>query len=67
MNIGESIVITEAVLVFDEHGHDLLIAGTEGTITAIEGGLLSLKTAKGVLYDSIPINCTKSRTEGKAA
>ena len=66
MNIGDKIVITEAVLVFDDLGHDLLIAGTEGTVTATGGDLLSVQTSKG-LYDSIPISCARLKTEVKAA
>jgi len=67
MKLGDNIVITEAVFVVDDLGHDLLIAGTEGTVTGLEGELLSVKTAKGVSYDNIPIACTKQKTEDKAA
>jgi len=66
MNIGDNIVLTETVLVIDNIGHDFLMAGTEGTVTGIKGGLLSVQTAKGV-YDDIPTASTKLRTEGKAA
>ena len=66
MKIGNKIVLTEAVMVIDALGHNLLIAGTEGTVTGIEGDLFSLQTAKGS-YDSIPYSCAKIKTEGKAA
>ena len=63
MKLGDDIVITEAVFVVDDLGHDLLIAGTEGTVIGIEGELLSVKTVKGVSYDNIPIACTRVKTE----
>ena len=65
MNIGDQIVITETVVVFDALGQDVLIAGTEGTVAAIEGDLLTVQTDKG-LYDSVPFSCARSITEEKA-
>ena len=66
MNIGDQIVITETVVVFDALGQDVLIAGTEGTVAGVEGDLLTVQTAKG-LYDSVPTSCARLITEGKAA
>ena len=66
MNIGDQIVITETVVVFDALGHDALIAGTEGTVAGVEGDLLIVQTAKG-LYDSVPVPCARLITEEKAA
>ena len=67
MNIGDAIMLTESVLVIDEIGPDFLITGTWGTVTGIKGDLLSFETAKGVLYDGIPIACAKIIKEGQAA
>ena len=67
MKIGDNVMLTESVLVFDELGHDLLLAGTIGSITSIEGALLSLHTPKGS-YDNIPIVSAKLiEQEGNAA
>ena len=66
MKIGDTIVLTEAAFVTDSLGHDLLLAGAVGTITGINGKLLSLQTAKG-LYDNIPKGCVKLRKKDKAA
>jgi len=67
MKIGDMIVLTEAAVVFDSLGHNLLLANTQGTITGIKGKLLSLQTSKGESYDNIPKRCAKLMTEGKAA
>jgi hypothetical protein len=66
VNIGERVVLTETTLVFDDLGHDLLLAGTSGTVTLIKGGLFSLLTPKGI-YDNIPIASAKIIEEVKAA
>ena len=66
MNIGDRIVVTETVVVFDSLGQDVLIAGTEGTVMGIEGDLLAVHTSKG-LYDSIPLSCARLKTEENAA
>jgi len=66
MNIGDKVILTEAVMVIDALGHDLLIAGTEGIVTGIEGELLNLQTAKGK-YDNIPLSCAKKSMKEKAA
>lgn len=66
MNIGDEIVLIETVLVIDDIGHDFLIAGTEGIITASHGNLLSVQTAKGI-FDDIPLASARLRTEDKAA
>ncbi len=66
MSIGDQIVITETVVVFDALGQDVLVAGTKGTVAGIEGDLLAVQTAKG-LFDSVPISCARLRTEENAA
>ena len=66
MRIGDRIVTTEEIMVVDALGHDLLLTGTEGTITRKNGKLLSLRTAMG-LYDSIPKGSVRLKKEGKAA
>ena len=53
MKIGDNVVLTEVAFVIDGLGHDLLLAGTRGTITGIKGKLLTLQTSKGV-YHNIP-------------
>ncbi len=62
MSIGDRIVITETVVVFDSLGQDVLIAGTEGTVMGIEDDLLAVHTSKG-LYDSVPVSCTRLKEE----
>lgn len=67
MNIGDNVVLTEAALVFDNLGHDLLLVGTRGAVTAAHENLISLLTAKGI-YDNIPIASVKlAADEDKAA
>ncbi len=66
MSIGDRIVITETVVVFDSLGQDVLIAGTEGTVLGIENDILSVHTVRG-LYDSVPISCARIKTEENAA
>ncbi len=62
MNIGDRIVITETVVVFDSFGQDVLIAGTVGTVMGCEGDLLAVHTSKG-LYDSVPFSCARLKEE----
>jgi UDP-3-O-[3-hydroxymyristoyl] glucosamine N-acyltransferase len=66
MKIGDNIIITEAVVVYDELGHDLLNAGTRATVTGVRRKQLSVKV-KGKIYDNIPIACIKQMMESEAA
>ena len=66
VGIGSRVLLTEAVIVYDDLGHELLLAGTDGTIAGIENDTLSLRTAKGLFY-GIPIKSTRPKMEGKAA
>ncbi len=66
MNIGDTVVLTELVLVIDDISHEFLIAGTVGTVIGTEGNLLSMQTAKGA-YDGIPAASMRNKTEEKFA
>jgi hypothetical protein len=66
VSIGDQIILTEAVQVVDEHGLDLLLAGTEGSVVRIEGKMFALATAKGV-YEDIPISGARLIEDEKAA
>jgi len=46
VKIGDNVVLTEVAFVIDYLGHDLLLAGTRGTIIEIKGKLLTLQTSK---------------------
>ena len=66
LDVGDKIVLTESVVVYDDLGHDLLISGTEGNVTEMHGKLLTLRTKKGMYY-GIPAKSAKLKKEDNAA